>query len=343
MQIGNEFWQPGMHDQLSRNSFHKMSPKQTLRSLGRLLLGERKYASVARLIKPRREAKDYHGRRIEGTDEEGAATLSEVVRSGHPATVGKIGASELRACREAEELRSGRKSKVLCSILHELHLHSGVFPPTQETLIRFADAFVEAAPEIDVLGVWFLDGERNFVGRHVPKARLIRLIPLEPYTSKETPWSALLAGKRVVVVSPFTRSIESQYARRGEVWRARPEVLPGFQLRTVRVPLSDCLVKSPYPDWFAALDALKRKLASEPFDVAIIGAGAFSIPLAVEAKRLGGIGIHLGGATQLLFGILGGRWEDSECLRPFVNDSWVRPSGDERPARFRKMEGGSYW
>jgi hypothetical protein len=88
---------------------------------------------------------------------------------------------------------------------------------------------------------------------------------------------------------------------------------------------------------------LKRELEKESFDVALIGAGAFSITLAVKAKRLGGIGIHLGGATQLLFGILGGRWEDSDYLRPFVNESWVRPTGDERPEGFRKMEGGSYW
>lgn len=275
--------------------------------------------------------------------EDGATVMCVVVRNGKPATIGKIGASELRTWREVEDLKAGTGSALSSAILHELHLHSGVFPPTQKTVERFVDTYTAATREFDVLAVWFLHGEREFVERHVPHATLIRLLPLEPYTSAAEPWSAHLAGKRVVVVSPFARSIESQYARRSEIWRARPDVMPEFQLRTVRAPLSDFLVKSPYPDWFAALDALKRELASEPFDVAIIGCGAFSIPLAVEAKRLGGIGIHLGGATQLLFGILGGRWEDSEYLRPYVNEAWVRPSGDERPAGFRKMEGGSYW
>ena len=39
------------------------------------------------------------------------------------------------------------------------------------------------------------------------------------------------------------------------------------------------------------------------FDVAIIGCGAYGLPLAVEAKRMGKQAIHMGGATQVLFGI----------------------------------------
>jgi hypothetical protein len=208
---------------------------------------------------------------------------------------------------------------------------------------RFVTRYQANTRDIDFLAVWFVKGEREFVEQHVPHAQLIGILALEPYTSARSPWSARLEGKRVVVVSPFARSIQSQYARRTSVWRARPEMLPGFQLRTVHAPFSDYLVKSPHSDWFAALDSLKQELAAEPFDVAIIGCGAFSIPLAVEAKHLGGIGIHLGGATQLLFGILGGRWDDSDYLRPFVNASWVRPSGDERPARISRVEGGAYW
>lgn len=314
-----------------------------LKNLGRMLLGEQRYASIARRIRPRSLASAYGQRPILQEVEDGALVMSEALLSGMPTAIAKVGASELRTCREIGELRTGSRTALSKSILHELHLHSGVFPPTQDSFVRFADRYVADARLIDVLGVWYLEGESEFVERHVPSARLIRIVPLEPYTSELNPWSMHLAGKRVVVVSPFARSIEAQYARRAEVWRARPEVLPEFRLRTVMAPLSDFLVKSPYPDWFLALDALKRELAAEPFDVAIIGAGAFSIPLAVESKRLGGIGIHLGGATQLLFGVLGGRWDKSEFLRQFVNDAWVRPSGDERPPNFKRMEGGSYW
>jgi len=307
------------------------------------MLGEQSYAAIARWLKPRQVTNAYSGRTIASALEEGAAIMHESVRSGRPVAIGKLGASELRACREAEALHLGKATSISGSILRELHLNAGVFPPTTETLVHFAELYRGTASEVDILAVWFLEGEREFVERHVPQARFIRLIPLEPYASANKPWSAYLEGKRVVAIGPFSRSVREQYAKRGAVWRSRPEVLPEFQLRTIQAPFSDCLVKSPHNDWFAALEHLKSELAKEPFDVALIGCSAFSLPLAVEAKRLGGIGIHLGGATQLLFGILGARWEGSDCLRQFVNEAWVRPSGDERPAGFRRIEGGGYW
>ena len=63
------------------------------------------------------------------------------------------------------------------------------------------------------------------------------------------------------------------------------------------------------------------------FDVLIVGAGAYGLPLAAEAKRMGKVGIHIGGAIQILFGILGHRWETEhvEQFGPLFNDHWVRP------------------
>jgi hypothetical protein len=147
-----------------------------------------------------------------------------------------------------------------------------------------------------------------------------------------------------VVVSPFEKSIRAQYQRREKVWAAKPDVLPEFDLRIVRCPQLAGLIDQPeYPDWFVALEALKRQLAVAPFDVAIIGAGAWSVPLAVYAKSLGSFGIHLGGATQLLFGIMGARWESYPQIAALRNNAWTRPSDEERPKKFRLQENGSYW
>ena len=55
------------------------------------------------------------------------------------------------------------------------------------------------------------------------------------------------------------------------------------------------------------------------------------------AKRLGKQAVHLGGATQLLFGIKGKRWGE------IGNEHWVSPLAEERPQGFEKIEGGCYW
>jgi hypothetical protein len=79
------------------------------------------------------------------------------------------------------------------------------------------------------------------------------------------------------------------------------------------------------------------------FDVALIGAGAWSVPLAVYARSLGAFGIHLGGGLQLLFGIMGKRWEGHSGIKALQNDSWVRPSAEERPPKLHLQENGAYW
>ena len=81
------------------------------------------------------------------------------------------------------------------------------------------------------------------------------------------------------------------------------------------------------------------------FDVAIIGCGAYGYPLAAEIKRMGKVAIHLGGATQILFGIIGNRWEKDhpEFCRKFVNDAWVRPMDKEKIQNAGSVENACYW
>lgn len=67
-----------------------------------------------------------------------------------------------------------------------------------------------------------------------------------------------------------------------------------------------------FSDWFEALDFMYHEAMAKDFDVAIIGCGAYGFPLAAKLKRAGKIAIHLGGVTQLLFGIKGRRWENAQ-------------------------------
>jgi hypothetical protein len=261
-----------------------------------------------------------------------------------PGVAGKIGGTEMKLCRVY--LRRRDETGVCQDFGHYAwwaYVSSGIYPPDPQTLSRFCREYLQTLGRIDLLAVWFNFGEAAARRRYAPKAQLCDLTALEPYYH-ERPWSAQLAGKRVVIVSPFEASIRSQYQRRERVWAAKPAVLPEFDLRIVRCPQLAGLIDNPeYPDWFTALEALKEQMAARPFDVALIGAGAWSIPLAVHAKSLGAFGIHLGGATQLLFGIMGGRWDSNQQINGWRNEAWTRPSDSERPRKFRLQENGSYW
>jgi hypothetical protein len=105
------------------------------------------------------------------------------------------------------------------------------------------------------------------------------------------------------------------------------------------------IAKTPtaFADWFAALDDMKQKVDCIDFDIAMIGCGAYGFPLAAHVKRLGRKALHLGGIVQVLFGIKGKRWEESEHISKLMNEHWTKPLPEEVPSNFRLVDGGSYW
>ena len=125
----------------------------------------------------------------------------------------------------------------------------------------------------------------------------------------QQPWTAQLQGKRVLVIHPFAKTIESQYANHRARLFADPTVLPEFELKTLLPPQTIAGNADGYASWFDALAQTCERIGRESYDVALIGAGAYGLPIAAFVKSEGRQAVHLGGATQLLFGIKGRRWE----------------------------------
>ena len=98
-----------------------------------------------------------------------------------------------------------------------------------------------------------------------------------------------------------------------------------------------------FENWFQALNHMKEQIDNIDFDIAIIGCGAYGFPLAAHVKRIGKQAIHMGGSTQLLFGIKGKRWEKHEFISSLFNENWVYPRLDETPKGYKRVEDGCYW
>ncbi len=280
--------------------------------------------------------------------------IYDLVRRDAPAMIARFGAGELEAV--LRQLAIGEKGPHVSHHLRYLlgrapppwwdavfrdamELHTGFFPATPAALARFAERMLADIPLVDILGSW-LPGERTLVPLGLRAAR-VPLADLEPYYH-EAPWSRVLRDRTVLVVHPFADQIRRQFDRRALLFPNR-EVLPPFELRTVTAVVSNAGARPAYDDWFAALDAMTDAIAREPFDVAIIGAGAYGFPLAAAVKRMGRKAVHLGGASQILFGIRGKRWDEMPFFQRLFNDAWVYPMSERRPPRWRDVEGGCYW
>ena len=99
-----------------------------------------------------------------------------------------------------------------------------------------------------------------------------------------------------------------------------------------------------FDTWFDALHYMEQKIDECDYDVALIGCGAYGMPLAAHCKRQGKKAVHLGGVLQMLFGILGIRWEtEQDIYLKFANEYWVHPLENERPHNAEQVENACYW
>ena len=226
--------------------------------------------------------------------------------------------------------------------VRRLGTNAGFFPLTEDMVNRFVELMLRDIADVDILAS-YVYGER-YIASLLSHCATVNLDGFYAPVLYEHPWTRVLAGKRVLVVHPFAESIKAQYARRVLLFD-NPEVLPEFKsLRVVKAVQSIAGNDCGFSDWFAALDYMKAEMEKVDFDVALIGCGAYGFPLTVHAKRLGKVGIHLAGWTQMLFGIYGKRWlTDQPQYARFINPHWVRPGGSEVPAGVAKVEGGCYW
>jgi hypothetical protein len=225
-------------------------------------------------------------------------------------------------------------------LLNELCMNAGFFPKNPALGNNFIKIYDEAIENLDVLGVW---NEMEYQITNIPEeTKLCKIRELEPWFF-ENPWSSELKYKKVLVIHPFEDSIKNQFLQKDKLYK-NSKILPDFELKTIKAVQTIAGQKSSFENWFDALDSMKEKIIQTDFDIAIIGCGAYGFPLASFIKDFGKQAIHLGGVTQLLFGIKGKRWEGWKHyteLRKDKGENWIFTQNI--PKNFEKIEDGCYW
>lgn len=272
--------------------------------------------------------------------EDGNSLCKKYLMTDNPCMLGRIGTIEMGTIQAYLDYRAGLRKEVPKTSIGRLYRNAGFFPATEEAVHRFAEVYIDAAKDLDVMGVFNNHAEDYFVKEYAPQAKLVQFTTYEPFYYAH-PWSYALKGKKVLVIHPFKESIDYQYARR-ETLFDDPEVLPEFELKTIKAVQSLGDNTDGFSDWFEALDFMKGKIDASDYDVALIGCGAYAFPLASHVKRMGKQSVITAGATQLLFGIKGARWDHAETPVPY-KDTWIRPNASEVPKQAETVENGCYW
>lgn len=292
--------------------------------------------------------KKYVKRRI--LDNEAASgRLADMIDSGQPLAAGRIGLFEMAAMRMYE---FGIKKKYPL-VMDNIYNCAGFFPNDTNLGDQFLLVMKDSLKEMDMLAPFHQFCEDYFINHYAKKDIIIsKSEGVFEICQLENVWTKALKGKRVLVISPFTETIKQQYEKRELLFPGK-EIIPEFgELLTYKslMTIGD-MRDDRFVTWFEALEHMKREILSIDFDIALLGCGAYGFPLAAEIKKAGKQAVHMGGVLQILFGIMGKRWDGTRNggsfhirgdIAKYYNDSWIYPI-EGKPKEASKVEYGPYW
>ncbi|MCI9079827.1 MAG: hypothetical protein HFH68_13065 [Lachnospiraceae bacterium] len=120
----------------------------------------------------------------------------------------------------------------------------------------------------------------------------------------EKPWTEALYGKKVLVIHPFEQSIKQNYENREKLHKNK-KLLLEFKLITFK-PVQSIADEMPgFSDWFEALESMEQKISNIDFDIALIAAGAYGLPLAEYCKSIGKKALYIWDGCNFILALKG--------------------------------------
>ncbi|EKD71673.1 MAG: hypothetical protein ACD_46C00126G0001, partial [uncultured bacterium] len=155
-------------------------------------------------------------------------------------------------------------------IIQQMNINAGFFPNNIPAVEKFSELILQDVPLIDLLGSWLPD--ETLFENQLKATTKVHLELLNPYFSS-SPWTQALEGKRVLVIHPFARTIEAQYKKRHLIFKNN--LLPAFELKTIKAVQSIAGEETEFETWFEALDHMKAQMDRIDYDICLIGCGAY--------------------------------------------------------------------
>lgn len=200
---------------------------------------------------------------------------------------------------------------------------SGFFSNDIENVKKFCQYQIEIMKDIDICTSSIK--QERFIYKYLVNKNLINYHSLFlPNISR--PWTRVLEGKKVLVINPFTKSIEKQYSIRHLLFENR-EFLPEFHLETYKPVLVTNEHDNKFNTWWDALDYMKKEIEEKDFDIALLSCGAFGHPLCAHIKKMNKQAIYLGRNLQSMFGICSSGWLGEK----YANKHWITPLAVDLP------------
>jgi hypothetical protein len=306
------------------------------------------YKLRSRLKKIFSEGKLYASRKdfssITHNADETARWITDKIKNNHPFIVSRFGNVELEWYYQTTILDKELFVRLFYFLTFKTDVwrkkdfnirHPYFIPSNRQNSMFFRDKMDLVIPEIDFLASWSKGEISRYVKlkTNIPKTFIF---DIEPYKS-DNPWSLALKGKKVLIIHPMVELFQEQMKVREKLFKS--DVLPEFEI----IPLKALFFgDEKYPQWMDVFNYYEKHINEIDFDISIVGCGTWGMPICKIVKDKGKGVIHLGGATQLMFGVMGKRWSAWPEYSKLVNEYWITEHKN-KPAVSDIIEGGCYW
>jgi hypothetical protein len=272
--------------------------------------------------------------------------IKTIIESNNPFFIGRIAGCELKVVYNIifDDNTTMKKD------MYDLENNAGIKIKNTESLTKYTNSLIQAYKECTHIAEWNVNeriilslgqGQRyiSTITENIPK---ISAIALEPYYFKEN-WQPALKGKKILIIHPFSKTLSKQAANLKNIF-PNQSWFEDCTLQFLSPPVTlagnhqDKDWQEHYSKFIESLNALSE------FDIALVAAGGYGMLICEHIfKEMKKSVMYIGGALQLFFGVIGKRWFQNKEIMKLVNDDWVRPNKEDKPANFTNVERGCYW
>ena len=219
--------------------------------------------------------------------------------------------------------------------------NTGLSFETKESVRAYASHYLAAFEKCEVYASWEPWGKyvkhiresQGFIQKKFVRPQFgAFVLDIFNYAAND-PWTRALAGKRILLVSPFVDQFNAT---------AYPvDLFPGCTFVHVKPPMTQG--GEPSRGWQVEFKELCEAVSKVEFDVALCSCGGYGNPLCAYIYSMGRSAIYVGGVLQMYFGVYGQRWlrEQKDATNLYLTAEWTRPA--IRPKGHESIENGCYW
>ena len=272
--------------------------------------------------------------------------LIKLIERREPFTVTRIGSIESFVSLDYMKNSKIIKNRVLC-----LGNNAGIYCTDKNDVIHFSKLYFNSVINTTAFAWWtmeFLQIPQNLMKpKNVPSINTRVLEPFYLCSENQIPWSHYLKDKKVLIVSPFVDSIRKQNESGFRIFSDGRKLFLDGQIFVYYKAYNTSAGNHIHKNWIETFDIMCKDIINLDFDIALLGCGGYGLPLCDFIKnKMEKSAIYIGGGLQMMFGVMGNRWEKTEYWKNIIkehNPKFIRPSGSEVLKNCNKVENACYW